>query len=484
MNIKNLSVALVTLIASSVAQAQQAVQWRVQDGGNGHWYEYVPAAMRWNDAKFAADSRNGYLACLTSAAESAFVRGLGVEIAHLGGFQLSGACEPGCGWTWLSGEPWSYSCWAPTQPDNGSNVEHVLELDLSGNWNDYDASAPRNSYIIEWSADCNGDGIVDYGQCRDGSLPDYNGNNIPDCCEAGVPCGSQPGGGESLGFLRLGRLTDTIELSGSAAYGTESTHEFRIRFPAVIQPLDGRLWSEQNGADTDKAIGFGTAYAPNYSVHFGQCCQAPLHVVAAGDLLDGQWHHVAMVRTRTEFRLYVDGVLRASQPSWGQAGSCAGKCPRSIGAFRYSYTGDSLTFPSILADVDWIAISSTARYSGESVVVPCESDIVADDGTRMLFKFNEVGQNTVVSEAGAIVGTFGAGFGGATEPSIVPHCQPLECADADFFRDFNVNGADLGVLLGEWGPANPNTVSDLNHDGVVNGADLGIFLGFWGPCPN
>jgi len=63
-------------------------------------------------------------------------------------------------------------------------------------------------------------------------------------------------------------------------------------------------------------------------------------------------------------------------------------------------------------------------------------------------------------------------------------CESPTCADADFFRDFNVNGADLGVLLSQWGPANPNTVSDLNHDGVVNGADLGIFLGFWGPCPN
>jgi hypothetical protein len=40
-----------------------------------------------------------------------------------------------------------------------------------------------NPSIIEWSADCNSDGIVDYGQCHDGTLPDYNSNNIPDICE-------------------------------------------------------------------------------------------------------------------------------------------------------------------------------------------------------------------------------------------------------------------------------------------------------------
>ena len=42
--------------------------------------------------------------------------------------------------------------------------------------------------LIEWSADCNGDGIVDYGQIRAGQLADANNNNIPDCCEQGVSC--------------------------------------------------------------------------------------------------------------------------------------------------------------------------------------------------------------------------------------------------------------------------------------------------------
>jgi hypothetical protein len=63
-------------------------------------------------------------------------------------------------------------------------------------------------------------------------------------------------------------------------------------------------------------------------------------------------------------------------------------------------------------------------------------------------------------------------------------CQPPSCVDADLYRDFNVNGADLGIMLSQWGPNTPLTESDLNNDGVVNGADLGILLGFWGACPN
>ncbi len=50
---------------------------------------------------------------------------------------------------------------------------------------------------------------------------------------------------------------------------------------------------------------------------------------------------------------------------------------------------------------------------------------------------------------------------------------------ADLTGNGTVDGADLGVLLGDWG----GTASgDLNDDGTTNGADLGILLGAWGPC--
>jgi hypothetical protein len=46
----------------------------------------------------------------------------------------------------------------------------------------------EHTYMIEWSADCNGDGIVDYGQILDGTYADDYGNGVPDCCDAGEPC--------------------------------------------------------------------------------------------------------------------------------------------------------------------------------------------------------------------------------------------------------------------------------------------------------
>jgi hypothetical protein len=55
-------------------------------------------------------------------------------------------------------------------------------------------------------------------------------------------------------------------------------------------------------------------------------------------------------------------------------------------------------------------------------------------------------------------------------------------ADPDLNDDGDVNGADLGLLLGQWGPCD-GACADLNGDDEVNGADLGILLGSWGPFP-
>lgn len=84
------------------------------------------------------------------------------------------------------------------------------------------------------------------------------------------------------------------------------------------------------------------------------------------------------------------------------------------------------------------------------------------------------------------------------------HDQPFECP-IDLTGDGQVNGADMSVLLGAWsgtcsfqgnynhacdlvdrdaaGLPNPCFCADYNRDGVVDGADLTILLGAWGPCP-
>lgn len=51
---------------------------------------------------------------------------------------------------------------------------------------------------------------------------------------------------------------------------------------------------------------------------------------------------------------------------------------------------------------------------------------------------------------------------------------------ADLDGSGTVNGADLSLLLGNWGNAG---TGDLDGNGTVNGADLALLLGAWGACP-
>jgi hypothetical protein len=64
-----------------------------------------------------------------------------------------------------------------------------------------------------------------------------------------------------------------------------------------------------------------------------------------------------------------------------------------------------------------------------------------------------------------------------SEGALVMRTGPVG-PDADLDGDGDVDGADLGVLLGSWGPCG-GCPADLNGDGVVDGADLGQLLGAW-----
>jgi hypothetical protein len=79
------------------------------------------------------------------------------------------------------------------------------------------------------------------------------------------------------------------------------------------------------------------------------------------------------------------------------------------------------------------------------------------------------------------VGAYGTtGFGAGTL-TVTPGSTACSTpCPADLNGDHVVNGADIGLLLGNWGNAG---IGDINNDGIVNGADIGALLGAWGACP-
>ena len=187
---------LSSLAIAAGASAQDAVQWRVEDGGNGHWYAFVPTLMNWHDARAFALAQGGDLASLHSAPEMSFWSArIPLDAGNpkcpgctwLGAVQPEGAPEPDGGWSWCDGSPWSFAAWNGGEPNDLSGEDYAYGGQFGGAWNDVGADGPL-PFIIEYSADCNADGIVDYGQIRAGELEDANGNNIPDCCEQSTSC--------------------------------------------------------------------------------------------------------------------------------------------------------------------------------------------------------------------------------------------------------------------------------------------------------
>lgn len=66
------------------------------------------------------------------------------------------------------------------------------------------------------------------------------------------------------------------------------------------------------------------------------------------------------------------------------------------------------------------------------------------------------------------------------EDVVMLKLDDIVSCQADLNSDGVVDGADLGMLLGEWGAC--DCQADFNDDGVVDGGDLGFLLGEWGPC--
>ncbi|MEM4721640.1 MAG: C-type lectin domain-containing protein, partial [Candidatus Methanomethylicaceae archaeon] len=111
---------------------------RVQNPENGHWYQRINASMSWNGAKSYCLAQGGHLVTIGSASENAFVYNL-ASGAWLGATDQ----EQEGNWHWVTGEPWTYTNWAPYEPNNGTWPGHDGDEDYMnftpaypGQWND------------------------------------------------------------------------------------------------------------------------------------------------------------------------------------------------------------------------------------------------------------------------------------------------------------------------------------------------------------
>jgi len=135
---------------------------QVLNAANGHVYEVVSARLTWEQARAAAQGRllgatRGHLASITSPGEQQFVAGLAAQAGQvegwLGGVQPQGSAEPGGGFTWITGEPFSYAHWRQGEPNNAPNdrgSEDAILFTVDATWNDVPRLLPIEHYFVEY----------------------------------------------------------------------------------------------------------------------------------------------------------------------------------------------------------------------------------------------------------------------------------------------------------------------------------------------
>jgi hypothetical protein len=495
----------------------------------------------------------GHLASITSAAENTFVAQAAANPEFwtidnnfptycigpwLGGFQPADAAEPAGGWSWVSGEPWGYQHWylPAGEPNNGCGGEDYLHYLTQGAttpsdwWNDgggIQCPTGPKSFVIEWSADCNNDGVVDYGQILTGQLGDSNANGVPDSCESVLHVPSEfatiqaaidavPTGAVRTVLVAAGTYNESFSLNGKdvvvrgapknatildgtglatsiarftggepATAGLENlvfrngTAGSRI-VPKATFTVGGAVYGrdssafvrncrfEQNEAD------FGGA------VYLLRCDSAVEGCVFAGNeaLTDGG----------AFFAYECAGFVRASDFT---ANSCGASGSGNGGAFK-TVGAKSVGGTFLLQDC---TITGTMSGVDGAAVHHFENGVLGTAGALRILDTEISGNTTVVGAGGVRHDGRQASLvlAGATVvcPNIVRNIDGpflleggatvCDCL-TDVTGDGSVNGGDLGVVLNAWGLADAQGTGDVNHDGVVDGADLALVLGSWGAC--
>ena len=537
------AVALATSGLITSIAAGDAVEWRVADGGNGHWYQRETNGMTWDAARAFSQARGGDLVSLEAAGEwqwvSANVPG---SFYLVGGYQRADATSVSEGWTWLTGSP--ISGFQTNFDDNpcgfGSAVEDhqqdYIEMvgavigdinsGLVGSCTD-DGARP---FLIEWSSDCNNDGIVDYGQILRGSLADTNANGVPDICESTILVPSQyptiqaaidavPANSQRTVQVAAGTYNESFSLNGKDVLvrgaaknatildGTgliTSIAKFTGGEPATagVESLVFRNGTAGSRLTPKEAFTVGGAiFANTTAAHIKDCrfenCRADFGGAVYQYVGSLAWDNCVFTGNTAN----AEGGAVLTYNCTGSVRGCsftANRCglfgPGSGSAFKsVGSNGDGETIVldtcTITGNIAGDSGSAVEHYEHTKyhpgVLRVVNTSITGNTsgqpiphgaaGLRVLGRM----QSCVLATGTNICNNTPKNVDG---PYFIEGAVTVCGCAADITDDGVVNGGDLGVMLSNWGLASSSGVGDISHDGVVNGIDLAELLARWGIC--
>ena len=509
---------------SSCVTGNYPVQWRTSDGGNGHWYQRIPTSC-WNEGNSYAVTRGIHLASLTSVAEAQFCARLFPSnnywiTAKVGGIRTPES-DLFTGWTWTDGEPFVPGTlpWMAANPGCCFPNEYYLginHLGQIGDLNDCDDGGGGGA-IIEWSADCNGDGIVDIGQILSGALSDSDADGIPDCCDGGVlirvpqdfktiqaaiaatdigcaarievAAGNYSGpinlGGRNIQLVGSGPDSCTISglgatpssvVLGTAEPSSALLEGFTIRDGATGSPLPAQPDALCGGGMllvesalrvrncrfiSNEAVFGGGAYLYRSSAVFEQCTFSENLAQARSGGADV--FECSATFVNCEFRANQAAIGAGVQVYRGQS-VFEGTTIHLNGAF------------DVGGGIQWYPVDDTSLLTLRNCSILSNTATIGS-GLSMY-------QGTVAARTQL----FGTTVCGNLPRNIIGRYQSdaatlvCDCA-ADVVFDGIVGGADLALVLDNWGiVSDPLQPTDIDGNGIVDAGDLTRVLASWGPC--
>ncbi len=90
----------------------------------------------------------GHLVSVSDAAEQAFVMTLVTADGWMGGGDAATEAQ----YVWYDGTPFTYTHWAPNEPNDTGHLENCMYMQATGGWDDHSCVAMQPSYICERGA--------------------------------------------------------------------------------------------------------------------------------------------------------------------------------------------------------------------------------------------------------------------------------------------------------------------------------------------
>lgn len=369
------------------------------------------------------------------------------------------------------------------------------------------------------SADCNGNGVADSAELASGKATDANANGVLDVCEcpaivrvpqdfttiqaaidsvpsycatrievaAGTYSGPIDFGGKNIALVGSGM--DTCVIDGTGGLPGSVIRATREPSTALLEGF---------------TIRSGTSGSPLPSEPTSLCGGGLLAVESSMRITGCRFsNNISTFGGGAYFyrcSLTVQDTVFAGNTSFARGGGCdVYECTATflgcsfltnnstIGAGLQVVRGSVLLSNSLVQSNHATDIGGGIQWypNGDGALLTLSATQVASNfastlGSGLSIFAGSPTQRTRITNASSICGNLPRNVVGGR---VILDSSSTVCdCSADIVLDGIVNGADLALLLSNWGLARDGLGADANLDGVVDGADLAFLLSSWGVC--